>query len=267
MTKRFGGDFSKATLHHERLDQPLRWRKPRRIFVCSMGDLFHEDVPRDFIDRVFDVMTLRRDHTFLLLTKRPQRSSEYLSQLASDVERWPLPASERAYRIALATLIRSVSQWPLPNVWLGVSVENQRAAEERVPLLLQTPATVRFLSCEPLLEAVNLRSPLQICPHCLGGTVLPFARDERGTCSFCHGQTKGGSGLDWVIAGGESGPDARPARQWWFQELLWQCRGAGVPLFIKQLGSVLGRELGCRDRKGGDMDAWPEDLRVREWPT
>ncbi len=163
------------TLHHDRLDLPLRWRAPRLIFVNSMSDLFHESVPDSFISAVFQVMCQAPQHRFQVLTKRHER-------LAS-----------------LAPLL------PFPdNVWIGVSIENQYWAERRIPELKRVPAKLRFLSCEPLLGPVNLRTHLK--------------------------------GLHWVIAGGESGPRARPAHLDWIRDLRDQCQQIGVAFFLKQLG-------------------------------
>jgi protein gp37 len=177
----------------ERLEEPLHWRKPRRIFVCDMGDLFHESVDNELIDAVFGVMARCGQHTFQVLTKRPQRMQEFFSR-------------PRTYsRIA----------WPFCHVWLGVSVENQRFADERIPLLLQTPAAVRFISAEPLLGQVEL---WRSCPP---------AKDGRWAIKQ----------LDWVIAGGESGPHARPMHPDWARSLRDQCQAAGVPFFFKQWGA------------------------------
>lgn len=155
-------------LHEDRLLDPLKWRKPRRIFVNSMSDLFHESVPFEFIDRVFAVMALCPQHTFQILTKRPERMAEYLNRpamtslLARAVANGPIQFWERGshlyhYEFDLTPSGFSwCGQWPLPNVWLGTSVENQAAADERIPHLLRCPAAVRFLSCEPLLGEVDL---------------------------------------------------------------------------------------------------------------
>lgn len=144
-------------------------------------------------------------------------------------------------------------RWPLPNVWLGVSVENQEAADERIPLLLQTPAAVRFLSCEPLLERVDLNRVPRLSHPCA--------------------PSLNGRGIGWVIVGGESGPGARPCELAWIRSIVDQCRAAGVPAFVKQLGATPIRQTEDdqlwhieRDRKGGDMNEWPPDLRVREFP-
>lgn len=156
--------------------------------------------------------------------------------------------------------------WPLPNVWLGVSAEDQAAAEERVPLLLGTPAAVRFLSAEPLLGPIDLRA-----------VHLPrICSDRAGSCDpiSCRG-VPGVPTLDWVIVGGESGSGARPMDIGWARSLVEQCRSSGVAVFVKQLGAwpraprprdgvLCGLPL--RDRKGGDPAEWPEDLRVREMP-
>ncbi len=235
----FGRAFTDLRCHPERLDQPLRWRRPRRIFVNSMSDLFHEDVPDDFIDDVFHTMFHAPQHTFLLLTKRPRRIYEYL-----DLARgW----FENFYR----------------NVWLGVSVEDQATAEARIPILLQTPAALRFLSVEPLLDRVTLDTWLDPCGYyCDHGEQYP------------EGHRPDRSPIDWVIVGGESGPRARPCDVDWVRSIVAQCSNARVPVFVKQLGSnpdfgadELRRDAGpFFDRHGGGPAEWPEDLRVREFP-
>ena len=145
-------------LYPERLEAPLRWRKPRRVFVNSMSDLFHEEVPDEYIDRVFAVMALCPEHVFQVLTKRPERMRDYLSES-------PRVPTSTEYRVDEAMdgicgergwHSPGLQAWPLPNVWLGVSVEDQRRADERIPLLLETPAAVHFLSCEPLLGPIDL---------------------------------------------------------------------------------------------------------------
>ena len=474
----------------EKLDEPLRWRKPRRVFVNSMSDLFHEDVPDEYIDQVFAVMALSPQHTFQVLTKRPERMRDYVSdpstpfrvqramdaaivdeamrgateerrdvagypdyevsnfgkvysrrgsstcvmcgsdvqgtarkiycskrcrqkaayvgrhthagvpvEMSPDVgedghlrvmlyrgdgapvrelvhrlvlsafEREPVGKEEGCHRNSVAsdnrianlrwgshaenladrkrhgrarswskltdeqvegirrriasghpaerigrdfgvsgTQIRNIAlgdqwattseiQWPLPNLWAGVSVENQAAADERIPLLLQTPAAVRFVSAEPLLGPISFAQM-----YYESGNDLPEAmrvNDER--CSLnaltglttwptCHyqspsikrrthfqdGEVYESDGefrhLDWVITGGESGPGARPCSIEWIRSILEQCKAAGVPAFCKQLGAaaMLGPEDGrhyiIRHRKGAEMDEWPEDLRVRQMP-
>src|SRR6185312_7832001 len=144
-------------LHPDRLTQPLNWKRPRRVFVNSLSDLFHEDIPTEFIDRIFAVMALTPQHTYQILTKRPERMREYFYR-----------SETRVMVIGNAILIgmdfrecedRDINSiaWPLPNVWLGVTAENQHFADERIPLLLQTPAAVRFVSYEPALGPVNFR--------------------------------------------------------------------------------------------------------------
>lgn len=227
----------------ERLEQPLRWQRPRRVFPCSMSDLFHDDVPEEYLDRVFAVMALAHRHTFQVLTKRQQRMRAYLRAPLRDtlVE----GAAQAWYAGRHPDEADTVGEWlavhlPLPNVHLGVSGEDQAAADARLAALCDTPATLRWLSAEPLL------GPLELTPW----LVAPRAR-----------------GLEWVVVGGESGPGARPMDLAWVREIVAQCRAAGVAVFVKQLGAVAGAAVGCRDAKGGDVARWPPDLLVREFPS
>lgn len=286
-------------LYTDRLEQPLRWKKPRRVFVNSLSDLFHEDVPDAFIDQVFAVMALSRRHTFQILTKRAPRMLAYMASagLAQRVAvemchtpgwdrvpaiddfanvTWRMDASERPIPAGLVT-------WPLLNVWLGVSVENQRFADERIPLLLQTPAAVRFISAEPLLGPVDF-----------SGSCLEWLAPFKDTDASLNRSPR----LDWVIVGGESGPGARPFDVGWARSIVRQCQSADVPVFVKQLGAhVLDRndagfegdtatswpmdtdtlDIGCGHHQGdpvrvrlkkkaGEPSEWPADLRVREFP-
>ena len=222
--------FSQVQLLPERLSDPLHWRRPRRVFVNSMSDLFHEAVPDAFISSMFTVMAQSTQHTFQILTKRPER-------MRALMRRWYGPMGNPF--------------GPLPNVWLGVSVENQQAADERIPLLLQTPAAVRFISAEPLLGRVDLEPYL--VRYDRNGE--PIARRNE---------------LHWVIIGGESGTNARWLDLDWPRSIIEQCQAAQVPIFMKQLGSVWASDdEWCRqhrDRHGGLMEAWPHDLRIREFP-
>ena len=225
-----------VTLRPERLDLPLRWRRPRRVFVNSMSDLFHDAVPAEFIAQAFAVMAASPQHTFQVLTKRHGRMRALLrgKRFVQDVQcaYVTLPSDQPATGFS----------WPLPNLWTGVSVEDEHWGDIRIPALLDTPAAVRFISAEPLLGQLRIRASLLV------GTAL----EPRG-------------GIGWLIAGGESGPGARPCELAWLRSLRQQCAEADVPFFCKQLGSHLGRELGAGP-KGGDWDAWPEDLKVRQFP-
>jgi len=223
-----------VTLRPERLDAPLRWRKPKRIFVNSMSDLFHESVPEAFIAGVFAVMAAAGQHTFQLLTKRHGRMRSLLSRGELGSDGFPDMVEEAMAEFTHASL----DTWPLPNVWLGVSAEDQQWWDIRVPALLETPAAVRFVSAEPLLGPIDMRLAG-------GGDPAP----------------------DWLIVGGESGPGSRPMAVEWVRDMLAQCHRPGVPTvpFVKQLGAVAGRELEAGP-KGGDWDRWPQDLRVREFP-
>lgn len=195
----------RVTLHPERLEEPLRLKKPRQIFVVSMGDLFHDDVPDEFICRVFAVIALTPvKHRFLILTKRPHRMREFILGL---------PQRDETFRL----WVRAGGEWPLSNLWLGVTVENQARADERIPILLQIPAAVRFVSVEPMLGPVSLESQ------------LGSAAESRRVLNGWHG-------IDWVICGGETGPKARPMHPDWVRSLRDQCRDAGVPFLFKQWG-------------------------------
>jgi protein gp37 len=266
----------------ELLDAPLRWRRRRRVFVNSMSDLFHERLRDEAIAAVFGVMSAAPKHTFMVLTKRPERMRAFFAQ--RDTGGSFRGAAERAG----ALIPRVADEWkltrPLPNVWLGVSVEDQASADARIPLLLDTPAAVRFVSYEPAI------GPLDFSPPSLrgSGNWLGHATQSRGM----H------DGLDWIIVGGESGPGARRCDVAWIRSTIEQCRAAKVPCFVKQLGRVIedrndsdfdgsssrawpaapatnvsaswqGAPLRVflRDRKGADPAEWPEDLRVREFPN
>ncbi len=188
-------------LDERTLAQPLHWRQPHTVFVCSMTDLFGEWVPEEFISEIFRVMRQAAAHSFILLTKRPARMRDVVRREVG--ERGYLP----------------------PNIWLGVSVENQEAADARIPILMRTPAAVRFLSCEPLIGPIDL-----------------FPWLERAS---------------WSIIGGESGPRFRPCEVAWIESIVAQCREAGVAAFVKQDS---GRWPGQQGRIPDDLWAakeWP----------
>lgn len=207
----------KVTAHPERLKDPLGWRKPKKIFVCSMGDLFHEDVPVDWIDSVIGVIAKCEQHRFMLLSKRTKRMKIYFLGLRDEPEQAIRFLSDGPGRIKYGlhkyalTLRRGEH---LRNVWLGVTAENQRRADERIPVLLEIPAARRFVSIEPMLGPVDLRRAF--------GTEGP-----RQTYI---------EQLDWVICGGETGPGARPLHPDWVRSLRDQCQAAGVPFFFKSWG-------------------------------
>jgi protein gp37 len=291
------GWTGKTALVESALDAPLHWRKPKRIFVCSMGDLFHPSVPDKWIRLVHALMSVCGQHTFQLLTKRPERAAQWYAEPANSlsacqaewVVRFPEPnlTPTGRDRIRNTRAINGTHRglgdgnyWPLPNVWLGTSCENQAAADERIPHLLRCPAAVRFLSCEPLLGPVDLSPWLTVGPREIelrdisdGGCVI--RRNPHG-------------GFGWVIVGGESGPKARPCDIAWIRSIRDQCTAAGVACFVKQLGAIpymdnrpwlrmtmfCGEKSGkpymvaLRDPKGGDPAEWPADLRnVRQWPV
>lgn len=289
--------FTDVLCHEDRLNAPLSWWKPATVFVNSMSDLFHEAVPDEFIDRVFAVMALCPGHTFIVLTKRPERMRDFLLALdAADGDVRPIiPARivDAGDGVMLKDDPRQLSwdfpAWPLPNVWLGVSVEDQVTADKRIPLLLQTSAALHLVSAEPLLGPVDLTKEYFALRN--GGRYpFPMLAPEPRTPVI--------EILDWLIVGGESGPQARPCDVAWIRSLVSQAKNAGVPCFVKQLGSF-PLVPACRDsyhnwsgaigvtrddtkmfrayddtrwrvllssRKGSYSSEWPHSLRVRKWP-
>jgi protein gp37 len=283
----------------ERLTAPLHWKTPRMVFVNSMSDLFHEAVPFEYIDKVFAVMALCHRHTFQVLTKRPERMAEYFATFSRDDDGCANDARHEQWAETALALsptndhwLSTVAEcrWPLPNVWLGTSVEDQQRADERIPHLLKCPAAIRFLSCEPLLGDID----------------LDMHKPDGWQGSRRHFE------IGWVIVGGESGSGKgiRMTSVEYMQRVVKQCKAAGVPVFVKQIGTFpavdtddgdtavrchkcgfadsrqvfdcLGADEGnvycpkCQaeipcewnitNRKGGDPAEWPEDLRVREMP-
>lgn len=222
-----------VTLRPERLDIPLHWRRPRRIFVNSMSDLFHDQVPDEYIAHAFAVMQSCAAHTFQILTKRHAR----MRSLLNSIEFWS--AVTDFGHILISQRPSRQQFWPdhgqqhrfLPNVWLGVSTENQQWADIRIPALLDTPAAIRFISAEPLLGPIDLIG--QLCETC-------EANMEAPQCNACYGRwwirPRRDNRIDWVIAGGESGREARPMHPDWARSLRDQCQAAGVPFLFKQWG-------------------------------
>lgn len=235
--KRFraGVPFDTITLHEDRLDQPFLWTRPRRIFVGSLSDVFHVEIPTAYRDRVFLRMILAGRHTFQVLTKRIDLAEAYLDGLTR--RKSLVGAALNAAESSLARIVPIAPErptsgalkagWPLANVWIGASVENQALADKRIPILLNIPAAVRFLSIEPMLGPID------------GGAIQ--------------------TGIGWVIVGGESGPHARPMNPDWVRPVLDACRTRKVPFFMKQLGGWPSK----RDR----LSDFPPDLCVREFPN
>jgi len=251
INKRFGNGLDYTVPNLEKIEffiderilaEPLKAKKPHTIFVGDMFDLFHEAIGPLLIAEVLDVMRRAPQHTYQLLTKRAARMREMMTGLNV-----------------------------MPHVWLGVSVEDQKRADERIPLLLQTPAAVRFLSVEPQLEAVDLS-------HYVFDRQVEVRHLVNGPAclNFDQADYSVGPSIDWVIVGGESGPGARPFNPAWAHSIIRQCALAKVPCFVKQVGSnpewdneywqgLVAPKL--KDRKGGDPAEWPAALRVREFPS
>lgn len=240
------GGATGVKLYSDRLAMPLRWRKPRRVFVNSLSDLFHEHIPDAFIAETFAVMAMAGQHTFQILTKRPGRMRSLLAGARSN------GFMDRMATAVLARGGRGGVEWPLRNVWLGVSVESQKWADVRIPLLLNTPAAVRWLSCEPLLGPVQLPF-VDETDHCTcyGGSTI-YGHEPR--CGMEPGPAWGN--LHWVVVGGESGPGARPMEPEWAWSLRDQCVLAGVPFFFKQWGGRTPKANG-RELDGRMWDEYP----------
>lgn len=229
-------------LEEAKITEPLKWRQPATVFP-SMSDWFHEDVPDKWLDLLFAVWSQCPQHTLLLLTKRAKRMYEYFSNPDREDA---IDEAGQTFGWCHANVHR---RWPLPNVELGVSAENQQYADERIPWLLKTPAGLRFVSYEPALGGIDIY-------QYLGGNRNPI------------GPAYGGKGLDWVIVGGESGPSARPFEIDWARSIVKQCANAGVSCFVKQLGArPIPVSYQVKDKKGGNPDEWPVDLRVRQFPA
>ena len=265
----------KVELIEERLTLPLKWRKPAVVFVNSAFDLFHEALPDSVIDRVFAVLALAPQHKFLVLTKRAKRMREwattrdrasYVGDAAGDIaDAAALAGLFKARAQAIAAGVERVSQsvrWPLPHVHLGVSVENQPAAE-RIPELLATPAAGRFVSAEPVLGEINLRRiPLGGPTDCTF-PANPEIKKVQFTVDALTGAPKTGiPRLDGVICGGESGPGARPLWTPNVRAIVKQCRAAGVACFVKQLGS----NVQDRNDAGFDGENYDGLPASTEWP-
>jgi protein gp37 len=255
------------------LTQPLRWRRPRMIFVCSMTDLFADFVTDEMIDKVFAVMALSPQHTFQVLTKRSERMRGYLSdpnvcrrvyEMVCDMVTVDAVADvvliAPGFDPALAPPGRRVflDRWPLPNVWAGTSVEDQATADARTPELLATPAAVRWISAEPLLGPVDLTAicwtdeAAEIRANAL--TAEAWVENSRSASAYSN-EADGMTRLDWVVCGGESGPRARPMHPDWARSLRDQCAAASVPFFFKQWGEWLPLQVSAWGDLGGDVRA------------
>ena len=219
VANRFWGDrkFTDIRLHPDRLLQPIHWKKPCRLFVNSMSDLFHESISFNYIDKVFAVMHYAKQHKFIILTKRPERMLKYLADTFLTHNR----INRAHFDLGLKNV--ALREFPLSNVWLGVSVENQETANLRIPILLDTPAAVRVISAEPLLGPINFAKSIglnRILEVCAGNDLTERFLD-----------------IDWIIVGGESGNNARPMHPEWVKFIRDRCKYTGIPFFFKQWGS------------------------------
>jgi protein gp37 len=204
-------------LREDRLALPLTWNTPRRVLVNSLSDLFHEAAPIETIDRVFAIMALAPHHTFQVLTKSPKIMQAYIADTTI-----PGRITRGMDEIAADAGAHVIAAWPMPNVWLGVTSENQKEAERRIPVLLQTPATVRWIAAEPLLEPIDLKLGSWLCD----------APERKGASGA-------GPWLDWVVAGGEIGAEAQPCHPDWARLLRDQCAKGGTAFFWRQWGEYI----------------------------
>ncbi len=250
------------------LPKPLRWKKPKKIFVCSMSDLFHENVTDEMRDRVFAVMRLCPQHTFQVSTKRPENAIKYLTEKTririanllnsySPLNPYTLLGHKEQYRFATS---RHLVTFPLPNVWVGVTVENQEMANQRIPTLLEIPAAKRWLSMEPLLGKVDLEN-----------IIFPDG-DIAGVLSESNCHLWYDNLINWVVIGGESGKNARPCNVNLIQAIADQCKQSGVAVWVKQLGKNSIGDTGYRVHPKGDLvgskfENLPKSLQIREFPN
>ncbi len=273
-------------LDEDTLIQPIKWKSPRTVFPCSMTDLFGEWVSDEWLDRIFAIMGLCSQHTFIVLTKRPERMRRYIAQAErrsakASVKIKPLSGGAgRQLESVQIDATEGWGVWPLPNVWLVVSCSRQEDADKFVPILLSTPAAVRGVSAEPLLESLSLMTVAMPAADVIantGGLTDIDESIELAKSGFdVHLYDLGG--IDWVTIGGESGPKAREFRYSWARQLLSDGRRAfgWHKCFVKQMGSNaiddlgfvgIGHEAGLHDRKGGNPQEWPGELQVRQWPA
>jgi len=265
----------KSVLHNPTLVKPLQWTKPRAAFVCSMTDLLlpYElgGLLHPIIAQVFKVMMRCTEHLFLVLTKHPEEMRRFVVGVGNIAQQ------------------HGDFSWPLPNVWLGVTAENQEKARERIPILLDIPAAKRFVSCEPLLGPIDLKPWLpDIDPEETARKMGFDPRSFDAVRSTIAGGPVLATGIqgqkqvvDWVICGGESGQSARQSEVEWYQQIVSQCSGSGVPCFVKQLGrrplvrdisptgtiGLITGSLKLNHSKDADPDEWPADLRIQEFPV
>lgn len=284
---RWTGEVSLAPGHI--LDAPLRWTKPSLVFVNSMADLFYKR-PFEDIAAVFGIMAAAPRHTFQVLTKYSARMVEFFAWLEDEAKALEAGSGLTPEHGALASVCAIYAErlvgegrcqaafearWPLPNVWLGVSVEHQEAADERIPHLLSVPAAVRWLSMEPLLGPVELTPYLRgVCGRC-GSTGYAHWCEMEMSCQDCPDDPSDPLGtyddwpisLDWIVVGGESGPGARPMNPSWARSLLAQCQSSGskpVPFFFKQWGSHnergerVGKKVAGRLLDGVEWSMYPD---------
>ena len=249
----------KVEFLESQLIKPLSWKKPKKIFICSMSDLFHENIPDAWIDKIFAVMVLCPQHTFQILTKRPTRMLKYFSgeERLLDINFEISNILGEDFTEAESKLLKL----PLPNAWIGVTVENQKAADERIPLLMEIPAVVRFLSCEPLLESLDLS---RFLPIEWSETAEDWIQSWLGTESYSTNDYP-----NWIIVGLESGSNARRCDLQAVHTIINQCQTAKVKVFCKQLGTVWAKESGTykQDRKGGSPELWDKSFNVQEFPN
>lgn len=227
-------DPFRVTFHLDRLEEPLHWEKPSRIFVCSMGDLFHENIKPEWIDAIWEVMAACRQHTFMVLTKRPHNIEKLLYGVTEECGCRELGGGDY-----------------LSNIWLGVSVEDQKTADERIPILLQIPAAHRWVSIEPMLNPIDLSEWVGVRRYTTldGLPEKPYWKRLVGTPLLGI--------LDWVVCGGETGPGARPLHSDWVRSLRDQSLAEGVPFFFKSWGEWLpvGQKPACVFKPIGKNDA------------